>query len=53
MADTVLPFKSKDTVPAEAILPNVALLVAVAVIPMLEAEALMAAAIAFASDPTA
>ena len=52
-ADTELPFNVIDNVPALARLPKVALLVAVAVIPMFEAAVLMAAAMVFASAPTA
>ena len=48
-AEMALPFKVIVTVPADTRLPSVALLVAVAVTPTLEALALMAAAMSFAS----
>ena len=53
LTETELPFKVMLTVPVEAIFPSVALLVAVAVMPMLVDAALMAAAIALASAPAA
>lgn len=53
VAEIAFPFKVKLTVPASARLPNVAELVAVAVMPIELAAVLMAAAMAFASELTA
>ena len=52
-AEMALPFKVIVTVPADTRLPSVALLVAVAVMPTLEALVLMAAAMALASSRAA
>ena len=53
VVETVLPFNVNATVPAADKLPSVALLVAVAEMPILEAAVLMAAAMAAASSPAA